>query len=75
MITGDKRESFGWILQKVEFIGVIGIVQSYLKNEERKWILAMVLLKLQEKVWERVKIIDVVGAFFTSRPRARPLEP
>ena len=75
MITGDKRESFGWILQKIKFIGDIGTVQSYLKNKEREWISAMVLPKLQEKVWERVKIIDVVGAFFASRPRARPLEP
>ena len=37
-------------MQKIEFIVVIGIVQSYLVNEERDWISATILPKLQEKV-------------------------
>ena len=37
-------------MQKTEFIVVIGIVQSYLVNEERDWISATILPKLQEKV-------------------------
>ena len=37
-------------MQKTEFIVIICIVQSYLENEERDWISATVLPKLQEKV-------------------------
>ena len=36
--------------KKTEFIVVIGIIQSYLTNEKRDWILATVFPKFQEKI-------------------------
>ena len=49
----NKTESFGWILQKIEFICDMCTVQSYLGKWGEKRISAMVLPKFWEKVWER----------------------
>ena len=48
-----KNESFGLILQNLNFICVIGTVESYLGLWGKRENFGITIAKIQQKVWER----------------------
>ena len=48
-----KNESFGLILQNLNFICVIGTVESYLGLWGKRGNFGITIAKIQQKVWER----------------------
>ena len=49
----DRNESFGLILQNLNFIYVIGTVESYLGLREKRVNFGITIAEIQQKVWER----------------------
>ena len=49
----DRNESFGLILQNLNFIYVIGTIESYLGLREKRVNFGITIAEIQQKVWER----------------------